>query len=113
VEYDIEDKLVGLCGPNSVIGRSCVVHQDEDDLGLGGFEDSKTTGHAGARVACGVIGLSDKFNFEFWKRKRRMLLCVQCVVIQDINLKFKVIFQTNMEKYIYPYCISKYDERIC
>lgn len=36
------------------------VHADEDDLGLGGFTDSKTTGHAGGRLVCGVIGLSKK-----------------------------------------------------
>lgn len=30
-----------------------------DDLGRGDFPDSKTTGHAGARVACGVIGRSN------------------------------------------------------
>ncbi len=30
-----------------------------DDLGKGNFPDSKTTGHAGARVACGVIGKSN------------------------------------------------------
>ncbi len=32
------------------------VHADPDDLGKGGFEDSLTTGHAGGRLACGVIG---------------------------------------------------------
>lgn len=36
------------------------VHADEDDLGKGGFEDSKTTGHAGGRLACGVIGVGKK-----------------------------------------------------
>lgn len=37
-------------------GRSVIVHADEDDLGLGGHEDSKTTGHSGARIACAIIG---------------------------------------------------------
>lgn len=37
-------------------GRSMIVHADEDDLGLGGYEDSKRTGHSGARIACAVIG---------------------------------------------------------
>jgi Cu-Zn family superoxide dismutase len=53
---EIIDELVQLNGLNSVVGRSVVVHADEDDLGKGGFNDSLTTGHAGARVACGVIG---------------------------------------------------------
>jgi len=55
-----EDHLVQLTGPYSVIGRSVVVHADPDDLGKGGFPDSGTTGHAGARVACGVIGIDAK-----------------------------------------------------
>ena len=50
------EELVQLNGVNSVIGRSVVVHAGEDDLGKGGFPDSLTTGHAGGRVACGVIG---------------------------------------------------------
>ena len=37
-------------------GRSIIVHADEDDLGLGTFEDSSTTGHSGARIACAIIG---------------------------------------------------------
>ena len=59
--FELEDHLIHLSGEFSVIGRSFVVHADEDDLGLGGHELSKTTGNAGARLACGVIGLSNKF----------------------------------------------------
>lgn len=54
----IEDRLVKLIGATSVIGRSVVVHADVDDLGKGGHELSLTTGNAGARVACGVIGIA-------------------------------------------------------
>ena len=42
--------LIQLSGPTSIIGRAVVVHADEDDLGKGGKDDSKTTGHAGGRV---------------------------------------------------------------
>lgn len=55
-KFKFKDNLVKLSGLYSVIGRSFIIHQDEDDLGLGGHKDSKTTGHAGPRMVCGVIG---------------------------------------------------------
>jgi Cu-Zn family superoxide dismutase len=55
------DTYIKLRGTKSnIIGRSIVIHADEDDLGMGGHEDSLTTGHAGARVTCAVIGYSKK-----------------------------------------------------
>uniref|UniRef100_B0FYI8 Superoxide dismutase [Cu-Zn] n=1 Tax=Litchi chinensis TaxID=151069 RepID=B0FYI8_LITCN len=57
VSFTIVDKQIPLTGPNSVVGRAVVVHSDPDDLGKGGHELSKSTGNAGGRLACGVIGL--------------------------------------------------------
>lgn len=56
--YNSQVGMVTLFGELTVIGRSVVCHKDTDDCGKGGFEDSLTTGHAGARLACGTIGLS-------------------------------------------------------
>ncbi|KAG9457563.1 hypothetical protein H6P81_002071 [Aristolochia fimbriata] len=57
VTFSTVDSQIPLTGPNSVVGRAVVVHADPDDLGRGGHELSKSTGNAGGRVACGVIGL--------------------------------------------------------
>jgi len=61
-EGEILDRLIKLDGETSVIGRSMMVHADPDDLGKGDHSEpgtngktSKTTGNAGARVACGEI----------------------------------------------------------
>ncbi|KAG8036140.1 hypothetical protein G9C98_004720 [Cotesia typhae] len=54
---NIVDKMISLSGPNSIIGRAVVVHSGVDDLGKGGHELSKTTGNAGTRWSCGVIGI--------------------------------------------------------
>ncbi|KAJ2241546.1 SOD-1 superoxide dismutase (Cu-Zn), partial [Coemansia sp. RSA 475] len=52
---DFTDSQVSLMGAHSVLNRALVLHADADDLGKGGESDSLTTGHAGDRVACGVI----------------------------------------------------------
>jgi len=39
-----------------LLGRSLIVHEGEDDLGKGGHDDSKTTGHSGKRMGCAIIG---------------------------------------------------------
>ncbi|GAM25432.1 hypothetical protein SAMD00019534_086070 [Acytostelium subglobosum LB1] len=55
---ELTDNQISMFGPYSILGRTIVVHADQDDLGRGNFPDSKKTGHAGPRLACGVIGLS-------------------------------------------------------
>jgi Cu-Zn family superoxide dismutase len=56
--YDHWDKEVTLFGKYSIIGRACVLHRFTDDLGRGAGEETKKTGNAGQRIACGVIGLA-------------------------------------------------------
>ena len=47
------DNMVRLTGEHGIIGRGIIVHAGEDDL------TSQPTGAAGARVACGVIGIDE------------------------------------------------------
>jgi Cu-Zn family superoxide dismutase len=50
--HEIVDAHITFSGPNSIIGRGVIVHADADDL------TSQPTGAAGARVACGVVGIA-------------------------------------------------------
>ena len=53
-------------------GRSIIVHEDEDDLGEGPFEDSLTTGHSGARIGCAIFGrASCPPKFDKTRKQRR------------------------------------------
>ncbi|MDX1545676.1 MAG: superoxide dismutase family protein [Rhodothermales bacterium] len=51
--YSRVDTVATLSGPNSVIGRAVIVHQDADDL------TSQPSGEAGPRIACGVIEMQE------------------------------------------------------
>ena len=63
-KYTFFDNVIKLRGSKAnIIGRGLIIHEDEDDCGKGGFPDSSTTGHAGIRIACAVIGYS-KENFK-------------------------------------------------
>ncbi len=52
-KLELLDTLLTFQGKHSIIGRSVIVHAGEDDL------ISQPTGNAGARVACGVIGIAE------------------------------------------------------
>jgi Cu-Zn family superoxide dismutase len=57
VKHRFTDSVIKLRGTKAnIIGRGLIIHADEDDLGKGGQQDSLTTGHAGKRIACAVIG---------------------------------------------------------
>ena len=55
-----------LTGPNSIAGRSIVIHADPDDLGKGSNPESKVTGNSGSRIGCAVIGLSEVPKDRKW-----------------------------------------------
>jgi Cu-Zn family superoxide dismutase len=56
-KYVVNDDIIKLRGTKcNIIGRGLIIHADEDDCGKGDFPDSLTTGHAGKRIACAVIG---------------------------------------------------------
>ena len=62
------DEHIKLRGKCNIVGRSVVIHEDEDDLGFGGIDEagniydhelhqeSLKTGNAGSRIACGIVG---------------------------------------------------------
>ena len=58
------DKMIKLRGTKcNIVGRSVVVHTDEDNLGVPGDSESLKTGRAGSREACGVIGYLTAYYF--------------------------------------------------
>jgi len=51
-DYNRIDTLIAFSGSHDIIGRGLIVHSGEDDF------MTQPTGGAGARMACGVIGIA-------------------------------------------------------
>jgi Cu-Zn family superoxide dismutase len=49
VHFELKEKDLKLSGADSIVGKSVVVHEKEDDL------KTDPSGNSGARIACGVI----------------------------------------------------------
>ena len=62
-KYRMIDDCIKLKGKSNIIGRSLIIHADEDDCGNGGDVISLANGNAGKRIACAIIGYS-KNNFK-------------------------------------------------
>jgi Cu-Zn family superoxide dismutase len=65
VRMKLHDTMIQLRGDKSnIIGRSLVIHEKEDDLGLTpNNPESLINGLAGARIACAVVGYADAYYF--------------------------------------------------
>ena len=63
-EIDITDSIISLWGERSIIGRAIVVHEDIDDLGLGGDEGSITTGKVIIHKSCSGVSLVEQETIE-------------------------------------------------
>jgi Cu-Zn family superoxide dismutase len=61
--YSYIDPRIKLRGDveSSIFGRAIVLHEGEDDLGLGKNKDSKITGNSGERIGYALIGHTKKF----------------------------------------------------
>ncbi len=56
IVYSITNDKVSLFGEQSLIGRTCVIHAFQDDLGKNKNDpESLKTGNSGPRLACGVL----------------------------------------------------------
>lgn len=70
---NILDSLISLHGPHAIVGRAMVVHAKVDDPGRGGDKESQKTGNTGGRLACGIIGCTNRCTHQHNKRKTRYL----------------------------------------
>ncbi|XP_066284863.1 uncharacterized protein [Branchiostoma lanceolatum] len=67
----IKDEVASMVGPYSIIGRTIVIHANEDDLGRGEKAESKKTGNVGKRLACCVLGHSDGTHWKDLEKRRK------------------------------------------
>lgn len=87
-DFEFVDTVIALRGSNNILGRTLVLHEDRDDLGLSGVGDTLTTGNAGARVACGVIGIQSPA--EPWESNSAASMSLSIILVSGIALFFSL-----------------------
>ena len=98
------DLLVKLSGEHSVLNRSVVIHEDEDDLGKGGDKESLRTGNAGKRIACGKIVKTEKLveNGEENMDSKRFFVSVKDDIMDHVPViepNDKIIFNSKSSEF--------------
>lgn len=59
IKVQLLSRNMTLFGEESIIGRTCVIHALEDDLGAKDDAASKLNGNSGQRLACGIVQTHD------------------------------------------------------
>ena len=60
-KYRVMDHMIRLRGSKSnIIGRGLVIHENEDDCGMGDNKESLVNGNSGKRIGCAIIGYAQK-----------------------------------------------------
>ena len=75
---ELTDNIIQLSGEHSIIGRSVIIHAQEDDLGT---TDPAEMGNAGAKVACGTIVLVEEGAGVALKLKHMICAAAAMVVL--------------------------------
>ncbi|CAG5011669.1 unnamed protein product [Parnassius apollo] len=83
---DYVDGIISLTGQYPIIGRAVVLHAKADDFGRSSHPDSKKTGNAGGRVACGVIGILDPVSGWNKNMAATSTICTSGFAIVDIKI---------------------------
>ena len=90
------DSSTKLFGPNTIIGRTLVIHAGEDDLGLANTSDSASTGSAGSRLACAII--EEKIDEEKALEWYIYLLIALVAILLLIVVVFLILRYCNCKK---------------
>ncbi|XP_046964545.1 superoxide dismutase [Cu-Zn] 4AP-like [Vanessa cardui] len=83
---DFTDSVIALYGPHNIIGRAVVLHAMADDFGRSDHPDSKKTGNAGGRVACGVIGILSPVNGWMMNAASKFVTATIATVLVSANV---------------------------
>jgi hypothetical protein len=86
IETKFVDRMITLYGNFSIVGRGCVFHEKEDDLGRGPGQ-SKINGNAGARIACGVVEVTESSAI--------VIFCFVFLFVAVFGLFFYIYYKSN------------------